>query len=87
VIFNSLYEDPPQGFGKAIDHANRYLLEQRDAPSARVLAYLVSQLRTGSNMLTSVSAKRRRRSCPRSGTKLSMQLAGLFKSTRASSSS
>lgn len=41
LIFNSLYEQPPRGFEKAIAYGERYLKEE-PAPSARVLAFLAA---------------------------------------------
>lgn len=40
VIFNSLYEPPPDGFTRAIDYAKRYLRDEKAPPSAKILAYL-----------------------------------------------
>lgn len=42
LIFNSLYEPPPQGFHKAIAHATQYQEEHPDGLSARGLAYLAA---------------------------------------------
>jgi hypothetical protein len=40
AIFNSLYEDPPLGFQKAIEYGNQYLRGEKGKPRARIVAYL-----------------------------------------------
>ena len=41
-VFNSLYEDPPRGFQRAIEYAQKYISEQPDYPSAAIWAYLAA---------------------------------------------
>ena len=42
LIFNSLYEEPPAGFEKALEYGDSYLRDTRAAPSARVQAFLAA---------------------------------------------
>jgi tetratricopeptide (TPR) repeat protein len=42
VIFNALYQPPPDGFKEAIEQAEKYIKEEPDNPSARLYAYLAA---------------------------------------------
>jgi hypothetical protein len=42
IVLNSLYEEPPEGFMKAIEYANRYISEEPSMPSGLIYAYLAA---------------------------------------------
>ena len=42
VIFNSLYEPPPEGYRRAIEYAERYIREEPRNPSHTIFAYLAA---------------------------------------------
>jgi hypothetical protein len=42
IIYNSLYEPPPEGFTQAIKYGARYNREYKDYPSARIWFYLAA---------------------------------------------
>ena len=42
LIFNFLYDNPPDGFQRAIQHAQRYISEEPGFPSAKIWAYLAA---------------------------------------------
>jgi len=44
LIYNSLYDDPPGGFSKAIEYAEQYIREEPENASARIWAYLAAAL-------------------------------------------
>ena len=42
IVFNSLYEDAPRGFQRAIEYAQKYISEQPDYPSSKIWAFLAA---------------------------------------------
>ena len=42
TIYNFLYQQPPEGFQRAIDYAQKYIAEEANFPSARIWAYLAA---------------------------------------------